>query len=309
MLIGRSALGLAIRLANPPDADIAKLYRGLVTDLVTRGTYYMWKVPYIERVGYVADYETVFGLRNGGGWCDHYATATSHFAALALGALTTDYGELGITDHEMSAVIILPSVFGRVETASSDAEGVPDAGPINLQHDVDGDNTTDAGIILANTDPQDFTLRYMEEVLQYVGLKMYAPDTLVASESNGWSKYYSSSFFYFMGFTDYTKNLPSWLVPPWYPILRGVFDRVTELPGLEAVEKAVEMKRVAYSLGIVRDKLNATPVSAIEAPSYRLALGSVVDGIPAVDTGLKTTPIKLFEILYNAAITVLKPSV
>ena len=308
MLIGRPALGLAIRLAYPPDTDIAKLYRelvvGITTDLVSRGTYYMWEVPYIERM---VSRSTVLGLRNAGGFCMHYADVTSFFASQALGALAAEFGEPMVTNHDMSVVIIPSSVFGRVETVSSDAEGVPGAGPIDLHHDVDGDNVTDAGVMLANTDPVDFTLDFIDEVLQYIPLRVYVPGIPIPRETDdphpGY-EYYLGSFYYFMGFTDYAKSLPDWLLPPWYPLLRGVFDRITVLPSFEDLEKNMDVRMIGYSFAIALDKLNATPVSRVEAPSYRLALRGVINDVPLVDTGLRTTPIKLFEILYNTTVVV-----
>ena len=280
MIIGRPALGLAVRLAYPPGADPLQLYRELVVqitkDLVTRGTYYMWKVPYIERVENVHNYETVLGHRNRGGWCENYAVATAHFASLALGAMTARFAT-PMPGHEMSLVLLPSSVFGRVETRAPDIDGLPGRGPIDTHVDVDKDNVTDAGVVLSNTDPKDYTLKIMDEILRETRkLGVIIGDML-------------SPYIYAMGFTEYVRSLPEWLTPPWYPLLKKVYERIETPPGQDALESW----SLPYSFAYSQIALNKTPTSRVEPPSYKLALRNILGGIPVIDSGVETTPIKI----------------
>ncbi len=308
MIIGRPALGLAIHLAYPPTANPLTLYKQLIVPLtlnvVTDGSYYLFDPAEINSM--TSTIETPIVLRNRGGVCVDYAQTEAYFATIALGAITAPFSDLA---HEMALLVLPSSVYGKVRTSAPDIEGLPGRGPINMYHDIDGDNVTDAGIVLANIDPQDYTLKVMEDVLKKTseGAELYGFGVLngdtVTSGLVGDNGLTWGGWFYVMGFTDYVRSLPDWLTPPWYPVLEEkVYDKLVKPPAPD------ELKYIATPFGMAladaKEVLNATmPPEKLAVPSYRLALRNVLQNIPVIDAGVKTSPIIFWQLLRSNTTT------
>ncbi len=123
------------------------------------------------------------------------------------------------------------SLYGVTRTAfkplrasrdkKSNAQGMPSAGPVSVHRDLDGDRVEDARVVLANTDPQGYTLKVINEVVEAAPLRQadrYSRildtslplngDTLVTRLLDELGYPTGGGWLYMYGHTEYARSLP-----------------------------------------------------------------------------------------------------
>jgi hypothetical protein len=317
MILGRPALGLAINLAYSPGTDPLKLYQELVVTLTENlnsyGDYYIdWRIIGSDSLGISSGLTTPLMLRLGGGVCFNHAEASIVLASAGLGGIVATLTDAG---HALSLLVLPSTVFRHIEMGPQQGEGYPGVGPVSMYHDLDGDGVNDAGIILANTDPVDYTLARIDEMLEEAdyGASIVGPtfdDTefILCLVPDGSGAYimddigyvYRLGPFYLAGFTEYVRSLPDWLTPPWYPMLKRVAQAMIMAPTEDQL--GWYMHEYSGFLPVLENK--AMMLGPAVTPSLRQALNQTLPGMPLIDGHVEGPPVKLYQLLNYTKIEV-----
>ena len=248
---------------------------------------------------------TPFSLRVASGVCMDHAVDAVMFTATALAGISSYLANDG---HAMGFAVLPSRIFGRPRRDFGN--GIVGDGPLDMYHDIDHDGVNNEAIVIANTAPGAYTPKAMEELFRqsyfeeyqvcihgpvngaHVCFSLLNPDTItyyLRKKYTDTPQPTIGTYYYLFGLTRYARELPGWLVPPWYPeIERFIKYLYKPIPYKDLEYMYNVFPSIKYDYYRALAFVNNLTTSEVAVPGYTLGLKGTLQYIPVVFPGVPT---------------------